>query len=296
MRDAFLRFCLYFGKTPVPASKDTVLTYMVFLARSLAISSIPCYMNIVKIMHLEAGIENPLKDWDLSIIHKGIQRKIGKPPQQKLPITPEILRIVRETLDFRISKHRAFWCACVIGFLGFFRKSTLLPKSQASRTEALLLRDIRISQDGDNLYITVRHTKTIQFGQRILTIPFIRLPDSVLCPLKAIVSMLAGISHIQPGSNQPLFSYENGNKTLYYLNHSDFVKQLKQSLSKCGLDEKLYSGHSFRRGGCTYAFSLGLSPLLIKLRGDWRSNAYERYVTVTDDQQNGIAKVLSLSL
>ena len=105
--------------------------------------------------------------------------------------------------------------------------------------------------------------------------------------------MLAGLKKVK-GENQPLFSYVESNGKLCYLNHSEFVKQLKQCLSKCGLNEKVYSGHSFRRGGCTYAFSLGLSPLLIKLRGDWRSNAYERYVTVTVDQQNNIALSKSL--
>lgn len=268
---------------------------MAFLARSLAATSIPSYMNVIRIMHLEAGCENPLKDWELSVIRKGIQRQKGRPPQQKLPITPDILLKIRKSLDLGRGQERAFWCACIIGFLGFFRKSTLLPKSDVSSDQALLMKDILISQDGGSLFITVRHTKTIQFGQRTLTIPFFKSPDSLLCPLQAIIGMLSGMKNIQPDRNQPLFSYV-GNKGLCYLNHSEFIKLLKQCLSKCGLDKDLYSGHSFRRGGCTYAFSLGLSPLLIKLRGDWRSNAYERYVRVTEDQQNCIAKVLSVSL
>lgn len=296
MRDSYLRFCLYFGKTPVPASRDTVLIYMVFLARSLAPSSIPCYMNVVRLMHLEAGCDNPLKDWEYSMIYKGIQRRLGKPPQQKLPITPDILLMMRNVLDLNCSKDRAFWCACVIGFLGFFRKSTLLPKSKLSCKDSLLLKDVKVTQEGDMLFVTVRHTKTIQFGQRLLIIPFSRSQDSLLCPLKAMISMLAGIKDVKCSSDHPLFSYIEKGGNLCYLNHSEFVKQLKETLSKCDLNIKLYSGHSFRRGGCTYAFSLGLSPVLIKLRGDWKSNAYERYVTVTSDQQNEVAKVLSMSL
>lgn len=296
MRNAYLRFCLYFSKTPVPASRETILCYIVFLARSLSTSSIPSYMNIVRLMHLEAGFKNPLENWELSMIHKGIQRKLGKPQQQKLPITPDILLMLRSTLNLDQSKDRTFWCACIIGFLGFFRKSTLLPKCHSSRNESLLLRDININEDGNLLFVTVRHTKTIQFGQRVLTIPFCKSQDSLLCPVQALISMLASIKHVKTIVDQPLFSFIDRELKLHYFNHSEFVKQLKQCLCKCGLDQKLYSGHSFRRGGCTYAFSLGVSPLLIKLRGDWRSNVYERYVTVTNDQQNEVAKVLSTSL
>ena len=199
-------------------------------------------------------------------------------------------------LDFSLSKDKAFWCPCIIGFLGYFRKFTLLPKSNTSCNEALLLNDVKISEDGNLLFVTVRHTKTIQFGQRILTIPFFKASQSMLCPIHAIVSMLVSIKHVQVYKNQPLFSYIESNGKLCYINHSEFVKLLKQSVLTCGLNNKMYSGHSFRRGGCTYAFSLGVSPLLIKLRGDWRSNAYERYVNVTDGQQKDFAQVLSLSL
>ena len=95
---------------------------MVFLTHSLDSPSIPCYMNVVRIIHLEAGFKSPLKDWDLAMIYKGIQQQLGKPPQQNidLPITPEILLKIRETLDFSLSKDRVFWRVCMIGFLDFF--------------------------------------------------------------------------------------------------------------------------------------------------------------------------------
>ena len=83
----------------MPAKPDTLMTYMVFLAHSLASTSIPCYMNVVRILHLEAGFKNPLKDWVLTMIYKGIQRELGKPPKQKLPITPEILQKIKETIN-----------------------------------------------------------------------------------------------------------------------------------------------------------------------------------------------------
>ena len=54
---------------------------------------------------------------------------------------------------------------------------------------------------------------------------------------------------------------------------------------KIGVDPSQFSGHSFRRGGATFAHRMGVSPLLIKLMGDWSSDAYMSYIdhtTLTD--------------
>ena len=45
-----------------------------------------------------------------------------------------------------------------------------------------------------------------------------------------------------------------------------------------GVDASLYSGHTFRRGGATYAHRLGVHPMLIKRIGDWKSDAYMLYI------------------
>jgi hypothetical protein len=298
MRNAYLRYCLYFGRPSVPASKETIVLYMVFLARSLSPASIPGYMNVVRLMHLEAGVDNPLNDWQLNIVRRGILRQLGRPPRQKLPITPAILLQLLSCLDMHRGLHMAFWCACLVGFFAFFRKSTLLPKSTASTDahKALCLKDVQLSPDGHSMQLTVRHSKTIQFGQRTLVIPFHQVSGSPLCPVRAMSKLLANMIGLGPSPAQPLFSYYDSTGRLRCLTHTGFVGLLKTVLAKCGLSPSNYSGHSLRRGGCSYAFSLGISPLLIKLRGDWRSNAYERYVTLSADQHAAISTVISKSM
>lgn len=39
-----------------------------------------------------------------------------------------------------------------------------------------------------------------------------------------------------------------------------------------------FSSHSFRRGGATFALSLGIPGEIIKLWGDWKSTAYLAYI------------------
>ena len=83
MHTAFLRFCLYFGLTPVPASKSTVVLYATFLTRTLSPTSIAGYLNIIRIMHEEYDYNNLLLDWELRMVKRGVQRCHGKPPKQR---------------------------------------------------------------------------------------------------------------------------------------------------------------------------------------------------------------------
>ena len=62
------------------------------------------------------------------------------------------------------------------------------------------------------------------------------------------------------------------------LTHRLFVETLRYCLSKIGVDPSMFSGHSFRRGGATFAHRMDVPPLLIKLMGDWSSDAYMAYV------------------
>jgi hypothetical protein len=140
-------------------------------------------------MHLEAGYENPLLDWELGIVKRGIQRLRGSPPKQKLPITLHILSKVYAVLDKNNPKHTAFWAACLTAFYGFLRKSTLLPKShRKSPNSSLCVKDVSVQ--GNVVLLTVRHSKTIQFGQRVVTIPLAAVPGSPLCPVTAVCDML----------------------------------------------------------------------------------------------------------
>ena len=56
----YMKFCDKFGLIPVPASQETLTLYCSYLARSLSSSSIPGYLNVIRLMHLEAGFQNPL--------------------------------------------------------------------------------------------------------------------------------------------------------------------------------------------------------------------------------------------
>jgi hypothetical protein len=56
-----------------------------------------------------------------------------------------------------------------------------------------------------------------------------------------------------------------------------FWKRARRSLLLQGrMDPAMFSGHSFRRGGATFAHRKSVSPLLIVV--DWSSDAYMAYI------------------
>ena len=57
---SYMSFCCNFSRTPIPASQQTIVAYATYLARRMVPASIPVYLNVIRILHLESGFKNPL--------------------------------------------------------------------------------------------------------------------------------------------------------------------------------------------------------------------------------------------
>ena len=295
MRNCYLRFCVYFGYKPVPIHQAVLTRYVVFLSRTLRPTSISSYLNVIRIIHLEAGLSNPLQqNWLVDSVIKGIKRELGTPPSKKLPITPQILQCMVKKLDLQKTQDLAFWAACLCAFFCFFRKSTLLPKSvcQFNSDKDLTRKDVKFMEQF--AVLTVKQSKTLQFGDRSLQIPLPRITSSVLCPVTALEKLFA-IGKVIPLS-APLFSYPDKGDDYRIITHSSFVSKLRSVLHACDMNTSAYSGHSFRRGGASFAFACGVPTSIIKLQGDWKSSAYEGYITAPLDLRMKLSRALSLKL
>ena len=101
-----------------------------------------------------------------------------------------------------------------------------------------------------------------------------QIPDSPFCPsciLKLIFRLYPAPTH-----HFPTFTYRV-NSHWCIVTYNWFLQKLKHVLFLIGVDPSRYSGHSFRRGGASFALECGLSPDLIKSQGDWKSGAYQSY-------------------
>ena len=88
-----------------------------------------------------------------------------------------------------------------MSFFGLFRKSHLLPPSPREFSPATFFTRSDFTFRDSTLLITVRWSKTIQFGQRNVTIPLVALPSSIFCPVSA-VSHAFSLTSGSPPSNQ----------------------------------------------------------------------------------------------
>ena len=117
-----------------------------------------------------------------------------------------------------------------------------MPASQTSPSSNFLVGTcVNFSIEG--LLVTFLRTKTIQFGERRLHDPHIRL-DSVLCPVRAYERALSLTGH---HSSTPAFVYRESGRMLW-LTKSVFIGTFRSVLQSQGLDHLAYTGHSFRRG------------------------------------------------
>ena len=126
--------------------------------------------------------------------------------------------------------------------------------------------------------ISVRWSKTIQFQERVVSIPLPRVPGSIFCPVAAI-SHAFSFTVGAPAHSQA-FLWVAPSLHLREFSYGLFMSKLRACLILCGLPGKDFGSHSFRRGGASFAFSVGVPVELIKLLGDWKSNAVLLYLTV----------------
>ena len=264
------------GYTPFPASVPVLCRYVAYLTDRLKAVSIPKYLSILKVVHLEMGLPDPLAhNWTLQSLLKGVKRDMGVAPQQKLAITPEILLKLYSVLKLSCPLDMVFWAACVVAFFGLFRKSNLLPVSASTWGHCLTNNDVTYHRSYKCVILQISHTKTIQLGQRRLQVPLPFLPNHPLCPVTALTAVL--VQAPTQGSCLPLFTI-NTPQGAHILTQSIFQRRLASALTKIGLSPSAYSGHSFRRGGATWALQAGVPGEVIQMMGDWRSEAYKVYL------------------
>jgi hypothetical protein len=113
--------------------------------------------------------------------------------------------------------------------------------------------------------------------------------ESRICPVRALLTH-RGTSPLSP--NRPLFNYTCAGREVT-LTQAAYVTRLNVLLKNVGFDATLYSAHSLRRGGGSFAFQVGLSHIQIKSRGDWSSSAFERYIHINSEAAMQAARIMS---
>ncbi|XP_069136376.1 uncharacterized protein [Argopecten irradians] len=272
---AYFLFCEAFGLVAIPTCTEVLCLFIQFLSRSMKSSdSIRNYVSGVKSLHLLSDIPFEVRSYEVNLALRGISRLNPHLPVQAAPITPSILQDIYRILDLSDPSHASFWCLFLFAFFLLLRKSNLVADTVNTfdRTKQLLRQDVY--QEGNLLLVVLKWSKTNQFGRRLVRSPLIAIPESPLCPVKAFKHMCA-LLPAPPSS--PAFLLPEGKK-LRPVTYPKLQSFLRDSLARAGYNSKLFSSHSFRRGGASWAFRCQVPGELIQLQGDWASDAYKAYL------------------
>ena len=251
--------------------------YAQFLSRSFkSHGSIVSYLTRVKTLHnllnyRIAGFSGFL----LKLTLRGLRLTNNHIVKRARPMTPAILRKLYYCLNHEDPEQAVFWACCLLAFLLLFRKSSLLPTTADGFDGSRQLRhgDCIIDWELRRVVVGIRWSKNHQFTKELLTFPLPELSQSVLCPVKAICKIRSLIPNWNATSH--LFQLPDGSSLTY----RKFQSMLRHYLEIIGVEQfKHFSSHSFRRGGTTFSFLCGVPTEMIKLLGNWKSDAFLSYL------------------
>ena len=289
----YLTFCEAVSSAPFPVTVKLITRYIAYLVSlGRVYGTILNYLSSINHMHKLLGHDLTWdSDYRYKLLLRGVKRYLGTAVQRKAPITPRLLLRIVHLFDFDKPLHVAMWALFLVAFYSFLRKSNLVVDRAAQVSPKVLLRS-DLCFDASFAYLTIRAPKTIQFQERLFSLPLPRIPGSLLCPVAALVNHLR-INQVP--QDMPLFSVRS-DSSLSHITCTHFSSFLARVIKAVGLDSTSYSPHSFRRGGATFAFEAKVPPELIKAQGDWRSDCYLIYLEMTDRQKRAAATRMAAAI
>jgi integrase len=260
----FCAWCELRGLCPLPASAETVASYIAECAGQLKVGSIQRRLNAIAEAHKAVGVESPTHSPIVANTMKGIRRTKGTAPAQKSPALTADIRGMLDATDAGIigARDRAL---ILLGFAGAFRRSELI---------GLDVEDCAFGKDG--LTVTLRRSKTDQQGTgRKIGIPYGSNPET--CPVRVLQAWIeqAGMA------SGPLFRSINRHGQLQpgRLSGIDVARVVKKLAERSGLEAGKYAGHSLRAGHATSAAIAGASERSIMNQTGHRSvQMVRRYI------------------
>jgi site-specific recombinase XerD len=260
----FCAWCESHALCPLPASPESVASFIAECAGRLKVGSVQRRLNAIAEAHKAVGLESPTHSAIVANTMKGIRRTMGTAPAQKAPALTDDIRAMIDATDAGMigARDRAL---ILLGFAGAFRRSELV---------GLDAEDCTFGKDG--LTVTLRRSKTDQTGAgRKIGIPYGSNPET--CPVRTIQSWLelAGVS------TGPLFRSLNrhGKVQAGRLSGIDVARVVKKLAERAGLDAAKYAGHSLRAGHATSAAIAGASERSIMNQTGHRSvQMVRRYI------------------
>ena len=273
---AFISFCLHFDLRYLDPEPDTIPIYIQFLTRTMTSPhSIQNYIAAISMLHHMANRPPPPKTFIITSMLRAIHLTIRHVPNQKLPLTSDMLNRICTLCDTLAATGRMLKAVFLLLFFTFARQSNVAPRSSTSFDPSRHLSPADIFFSPPGMVVLIKWSKTMQTGQHVLLpVPTIR---HIHCPVRALRAMLTDHTPTRDYRNSPLFrhpQHQNLAVTTSYL-----AQALGTILTALQYPAHQYSLHSMRRGGASAAYHAGVNHARVKSHGTWSSDAFWQYVT-----------------
>ena len=101
---------------------------------------------------------------------------------------------------------------------------------------------------------------------------------------------------VPASDDDPAFGIRSRSSSLVPVTYRQLQGKIKSLMAKTGRAPELYSSHSFRRGGCSWAFKSGVPTDLIQQHGDWLSDCYKAYLTFDFGEKLSVNRDMALRI
>ena len=258
--------------------------YLVKYRQLKSPDSVGNYISGVRTAMAMAGYQVPDSlEKQMQLFNQGLKNLLPSETKQMKPITPEMLLKIYNIVDFTNLTDMVAWVATLVGFTLFLRRSNLVPEAmnKFEPEKQFCRKDFNVIDPLSVMMAEVRWSKTIQFKQKILRLPILPAGNKSICPVMWMHYMFEQI----PGlPDDPAFMIiQKGEKLA--LSANQLIARLRKWLTLIGEDADQFALHSLRRGGATFALQCDIQGEMIKLLGDWASDAWRRYCDISMEQR-----------
>ena len=267
----FGAFCAKNGFKYLPTEPKIVSLYLTHLSMNDA------KMSTLRRRLVSIGVIHKLKGFYLDTKHPiiienlmGIKRKKGSYQKGKKPILINHLKLIIEAIDKDTSDATGIRklrdkTIILLGFAGGFRRIELI---------SIDFEDLEFVSEGVKIFI--RKSKTDQFGEGMLKgLPY--FDNQKFCPVWHLQKWLE-VSKIKSG---PIFKRFSKGLILgkNRLTDQSVALFLKKYLSRAGIENQNYSGHSLRSGFATVSAESGADERsIMAMTGHKTSQMVRRYI------------------
>ena len=179
--------------------------------------------------------------------------------------------------------------------MSMLRSSNLIPPNRTK----IELRRIHtwgsLTRLGDSILLKVTLSKTIQYNERVQTIPLAPSDDPLFCPIRALQDLAMAIGHHNLKTKTPVFQIPTRNGWTP-IQRSDFEKWVNTRLDGLGLDSSKFTLHGFRRGGIVELTHAEPNKALCMEMSGHTSDAFQLYCTLPAARRLHISRRVNASL